>query len=77
MFDGLAGDVDAEVGAVAVVRDLDVDGEALCVLSVQTCIFLKCLKIDRKYKAKDDNLGDWKRGRGWCVCEWAFRKLNV
>ena len=36
MLYGLAGDVDTKEGAVSVVRDLDVNGEALCVLLVST-----------------------------------------
>lgn len=32
MFDGFGGNVDTEVGAVAIVSDLDVDGEAVCIL---------------------------------------------
>lgn len=34
VFDGLGGNVDTEEGAVSVLCDLDVDGEALCILGV-------------------------------------------
>ena len=80
MFDGLAGDVHAEEGAVAVVRDLDVDGEALRVLSGGGKPDLKWWKINAKYSLiMVCALVTESGGRGSCenVCRLTFSYLSL
>ncbi len=45
VFDGFGGNVNTEEGAVAVICDLNVNGETLCVLKTQTHISLSPFKV--------------------------------
>lgn len=52
VFDGFSGNVNAEVGAVALISDLYVDGETFCVLQAQTHTSLSATQNTANYNNK-------------------------